>query len=59
VAVLAGWLVMGELSRGRARRPPPTSLPQMSFDPEPTEENEPAPSVEVETETETRPEPDQ
>ena len=58
VAVLAGWLLMGELSRGRARRPPPTSLPEMSFDPEPTEQNEPAPSAEVETETETRPEPD-
>ena len=32
VALLAGWLVMGELTRGRARRPP-SSLPQMSFDP--------------------------
>jgi hypothetical protein len=56
VAVLAGWLVMGELSRGRARRPPPSSLPQMSFDPLPTEEDEPAPTGEAEPET--RPEPD-
>lgn len=56
VAVLAGWLVMGELSRGRARRPPPTSLPEMSFDPLPTEEDEPAPTGEAEPET--RPEPD-
>jgi hypothetical protein len=32
VAVLAGWLVIGELSRGRARRPP-GPLPQMDFDP--------------------------
>jgi Zn-dependent protease len=56
VAVLAGWLVMGELSRGRERRPPPSSLPQMSFDPLPSEENEPAPTGE--TESETRPEPE-
>ncbi|HEX6145268.1 MAG TPA: hypothetical protein VF083_00730 [Acidimicrobiia bacterium] len=56
VAVLAGWLVMGELSRGRAQRPPPTSLPEMSFDPLPTEENEPAPSTEVDDETEAQPE---
>ena len=56
VAVLAGWLVMGELSRGRARRPPPTSLPQMSFDPPPTEEDEPAPTGETEPETQTEPE---
>jgi Zn-dependent protease len=32
LAMLAGWLVMGELTRGRARRPP-SPLPQMSFDP--------------------------
>ena len=51
VAVLAGWLVMGELSRGRARRPPPTSLPEMSFDSLPSEVDEPAPSGEAEPET--------
>lgn len=56
VAVLAGWLVMGELSRGRARRPPPTSLPQMSFDPPPNEEDEPTPTGETEPETQTEPE---
>jgi hypothetical protein len=51
VAVLAGWLLMGELSRGRARRPPPTSLPEMSFDSLPSEVDEPAPSGEAEPET--------
>ncbi|MGH8873128.1 MAG: site-2 protease family protein [Acidimicrobiia bacterium] len=35
LALLAGWLVMGELARGRPRRPP-TPIPRMSFDdPEP------------------------
>ena len=39
IVVLAGWLVLGELTRGRPARPP-TPIPQMSFeasepDPEP------------------------
>jgi Zn-dependent protease len=41
IALLAGWLVMGELTRGRPRRPP-TAIPQMSFDaPEPEAESQP------------------
>ncbi|MGH8914596.1 MAG: site-2 protease family protein [Acidimicrobiia bacterium] len=41
VALLAGWLVIGELTRGRPRRPP-TPIPRMSFDPpEPEVEGEP------------------
>jgi Zn-dependent protease len=41
IALLAGWLVMGELTRGRPRRPP-TAIPQMSFDaPEPDAEPDP------------------
>jgi Zn-dependent protease len=41
IALLAGWLVIGELTRGRPRRPP-TAIPQMSFDaPEPDAEPEP------------------
>lgn len=37
IVVLAGWLVLGELTRGRPVRPP-TPIPQMSFEP-----SEPAP----------------
>jgi Zn-dependent protease len=58
LVVLAGWLLMGELTRGRPRRPP-TALPQMSFDPPTDEEHEAEPVDEVATETETRSEPDQ
>ncbi len=66
LALLAGWLVMGELTRGRARRPP-APIPQMTFDPEPeTEQPEPVPDEEPgsqpdaasEPESETRAEPD-
>jgi Zn-dependent protease len=32
IVVLAGWLVLGELTRGRPVRPP-TPIPQMSFEP--------------------------
>jgi Zn-dependent protease len=43
IALLAGWLVIGELTRGRPRRPP-TAIPQMSFDPpEAATEAEPEP----------------
>ncbi|MDP9145058.1 MAG: site-2 protease family protein, partial [Actinomycetota bacterium] len=49
IALLAGWLVMGELTRGRPRRPP-TAIPQMSFDP-PQPETEPEPEP-------TKPEPE-
>ena len=34
IALLAGWLLMGELTRGRGgQRRPPTPIPQMTFDP--------------------------
>ncbi|MGH8948850.1 MAG: metalloprotease [Acidimicrobiia bacterium] len=34
LALIAGWLLMGELSRGRGgQRRPPASIPQMTFDP--------------------------
>jgi Zn-dependent protease len=36
LVILAGWLVMGELSRGRPRRPP-TPLPEMTFEEEESE----------------------
>lgn len=69
IALLAGWLLMGELTRGRQRRPP-TSIPQMSFDPpqpgvdgvtdgEPTAEAEvePVTAPEIDPEQEPRAEP--
>lgn len=57
LVVLAGWLLMSELTRGRPRRPT-TALPQMSFDVSTEEEHEAEPVDEVATETETRSEPD-
>jgi Zn-dependent protease len=65
LALLAGWLLMGELTRGRQRRPP-ASIPQMTFDsppaePEPEAGPEPATSPGIDPEqgpeTETRAEP--
>jgi Zn-dependent protease len=38
IAFFAGWLLMGELTQGRARRPP-TPMPTMSFDPVPPQES--------------------
>ena len=36
LALIAGWLLMGELTRGRSgQRRPPASIPQMTFDPPP------------------------
>jgi hypothetical protein len=56
VAVLAGWLVMGELSRGRARRPP-GPLPQMDFDPAAESTvTEPGPELEATGQGESEPE---
>ena len=68
LALIAGWLLMGELTRGRGgQRRPPTPIPQMTFDPpqgeddatvakesvlEPDHESQPNP------EPETRAEPD-
>ena len=44
IILLAGWLVMGELTRGRPRRPP-TAIPQMSFDPPESEPDGPGPGA--------------
>ena len=36
LALIAGWLLMGELTRGRGgQRRPPAPIPQMTFDPRP------------------------
>lgn len=43
IVVLAGWLVLGELTRGRPVRPP-TPIPQMSFEPS---EPDPEPGQDV------------
>jgi hypothetical protein len=43
IALLAGWLVMGELTRGRPR-PPPTPIPPMSFEIPVEEQSDPDPS---------------
>ena len=51
LALLAGWLVMGELTRGRPRRPPAPS-PQMTFDPVDTEATEPESSPTQESDPE-------
>jgi hypothetical protein len=60
LALLAGWLVMGELTRGRPR-PPSAPLPEMSFE-TPTRDAsqvDPGPEPGPEAESETRVEPDQ
>jgi len=63
LALIAGWLLMGELTRGRGPRRPPTPIPQMSYDPPPAAEAEvePANSAEADPDqgpsSEPRPEP--
>jgi Zn-dependent protease len=61
VAILAGWLLMGELTRGRPRRPP-TAIPPMTFD-RPVEEPTPGEAEQGEApvsgESEQEPEPEQ
>jgi stage IV sporulation protein FB len=43
LALIAGWLLMGELTRGRGgQRRPPASIPQMTFDPPQGEAGAPA-----------------
>jgi len=43
LALIAGWLLLGELTRGRGgQRRPPASIPQMTFDPPPNEADAPA-----------------
>jgi stage IV sporulation protein FB len=59
LALLAGWLLMGELTRGRGgQRRPPTPIPQMTFDhPQgDTDGDADAPAI-VETDLEPLPEP--
>jgi hypothetical protein len=41
IAILAGWLVMAEFSRGRPR-PAPVAIPPMSFDRADPDETSPA-----------------
>ncbi len=58
LALLAGWLLMGELTRGRQRRPP-TAIPQMSFDPPETLTDVPVePTAEASAAAEGEPEPE-
>jgi stage IV sporulation protein FB len=56
VAILAGWLVMSELSRGRPRRPA-MPIPTMSFD-SPSPDEPPIRSDEGDAEPEPEPEPE-
>ena len=62
LALIAGWLLMGELTRGRGgQRRPPTPIPQMSFDPPPSEADAPAdptPVVDADLEPQPRPGPE-
>ena len=63
LALLAGWLLMGEFTRGRGgQRRPPASIPQMTFDPSPGEDDappdgEPVPDANVEPQPNPGPEP--
>ena len=63
LALLGGWLLMGELTRGRGgQRRPPTPIPQMTFDPPPGEaegpaDKEPVLDAEIEPQPKPRPEP--
>jgi hypothetical protein len=54
VALLAGWLLVGELTPDRPRRPP-VPIPPMNFDPpdsDPVAEQQPEPDPEAQPETE-------
>jgi len=63
LALIAGWLLMGELTRGRGgQRRPPTSVPQMTFDPPSGEAGAPAdqapvPDADLEPQPKPGPEP--
>jgi len=57
LALIAGWLLMGELTRGRGgQRRPPTPIPQMSFDPPPDGADAPA-DMEPELDADLEPQP--
>jgi stage IV sporulation protein FB len=63
LALIAGWLLMGELTRGRTgQRRPPASVPQMTFDPPSGEAGAPAdqapvPDADLEPQPKPGPEP--
>jgi stage IV sporulation protein FB len=59
LALIAGWLLMGELTRGRGgQRRPPASVPQMTFDPPSGEAGAPADQAPVpEADLEPQPKP--
>ena len=63
LALIAGWLLMGELTRGRGgQRRPPAPIPQMTFDPPPSEAGTPAdqapvPDADIEPQPKPGPEP--
>ena len=62
LALIAGWLLIGELTRGRGgQRRPPASIPQMTFDPPPTDADASAdkePVLEAELEPQPKPGPE-
>jgi stage IV sporulation protein FB len=62
LALIAGWLLMGELTRGRGgQRRPPTPIPQMTFDPPQGEDDAPdgkEPVLELDHEPQPKPEPE-
>jgi stage IV sporulation protein FB len=64
LALIAGWLLMGELTRVRGgQRRPPASIPQMTFDPPPDEtdapaDQEPVPDADIEPQPQPKPGPE-
>ncbi|MGH3667729.1 MAG: hypothetical protein ACRDU7_05530, partial [Acidimicrobiia bacterium] len=63
LALIAGWLLMGELTRGRGgQRRPPAPIPQMTFDPPPSDtdvppDQAPVPDADLEPQPKPGPEP--
>ncbi len=61
LALIAGWLLMGELTRGRGGQVrPPTPIPQMTFDPPQSEseaQSDKEPVLEPDHEPQAKPEP--
>ncbi|MET0697837.1 MAG: site-2 protease family protein, partial [Acidimicrobiia bacterium] len=63
LALIAGWLLMGELTRGRGgQRRPPAPIPQMTFDPPPSDadvppDQAPVPDADLEPQPNPGPEP--
>lgn len=62
LALIAGWLLMGELTRGRGgQRRPPAPIPQMTFDPPPSDADVPpdqAPVPDADLDLQPKPVPD-